>query len=128
MNNDRFEYTQTLYNAINDINNIVAGRSVTSDSTLLDDVLFKIKDIDKHDFDPEIEMEIIGLLKKAVVKIYSYQISQLNADIGLGDDPTIGHDKVEPKEYKEGLVFKDLVLAVGEHEYTGEPNTKKESQ
>lgn len=75
----KFKNIDKIYTAIKDIDK--ALKSTSTDK--LDDVMNYINDIERKNFDVEILNEVIGSIRKILVKLYLEELSVYNKDIGL---------------------------------------------
>ena len=75
-----FEKLEILYTAINDLNKVLENKD---SDTRIDDLFNVIKEVDKSEFDSEIQDRIIKSFIDAVTKIYTDESIRLNSSIGL---------------------------------------------
>ena len=75
-----FEKLEILYTAINDLNKVLENKD---SNTRIDDLFNAIKEVDKSEFDSEIQDRIIKSFIDAVTKIYTDESIRLNSSIGL---------------------------------------------
>lgn len=80
-----FEKLEILYTAINDLNKVLESKD---SNTRIDDLFNAIKEIDKSEFDADIQDKIISYFKEAIVKIYTDESIRLNSSIGVTLDNT----------------------------------------
>lgn len=76
-----FEEIDELYTAIKDIDKIMSRAS--NNESRLENVLHVVKEIDKSNYDPEIELSIIKYIRSAIMKMYIDRMKTLNESIDI---------------------------------------------
>lgn len=74
-----FEEINELYTAIKDIDKIMSRKS--NNESRLENVLHVVKEIDKSNYDPEIEESIIKYIRSAILKMYVDRMKTINDQI-----------------------------------------------
>ena len=74
-----FEEINELYTAIKDIDKIMSRTN--NNESRLENVLHVVKEIDKSNYDPEIEESIIKYIRSAILKMYVDRMKTINDQI-----------------------------------------------
>ena len=106
---ERFEEVEAMYRAIKDINMIQEQTVNDPKDSRLDQAMMAIKDINRDNFDHEIESKIIVCIKEMITKAYNEKFKMINEDLdrpvinkGLIDD--IANSEFDVKSRMRGAV------------------------
>ena len=91
-----FDKLSTVYDAIKGLDKVLESKN----DDKIEEVINCIKEIDRSEFDPEIQNRIITDFKEALLKIYNDTLESLNLDIDIKTNL-----EYKPKDkYKESKI------------------------